>query len=150
MAQRISRSDRLFEWPIGVDVQLAIKNFQKCVANTQVTEFGGSSPDIGGIGVIISLTVIFGSCTIGSLIVMALGFILNGKDHDDSRTRRALKRIFIAISHPLIFFLDTALFISITMAIAAVTWTGKIHDAEFKASNGRKLSKGRSARDLEG
>jgi hypothetical protein len=51
MAQRISRSDRLFEWETGVDVQLAIKTFQKCVADTQVTEFGGSNPDIGGIGV---------------------------------------------------------------------------------------------------
>ncbi|KAI5792119.1 hypothetical protein FPQ18DRAFT_305417 [Pyronema domesticum] len=130
MAFRHRQSDRIFEWTTGMSIKDATLNFQKCVAENNQSSFGETNADIGGIGVTTSLNIISVSCTLGSCVVMALGFTFeryfDANSTTKSRFHRALIRIWDAITNPMRSFLDAALFLALAMQLAAVIWTAKI------------------------
>ncbi|KAI5820204.1 hypothetical protein BZA77DRAFT_301799 [Pyronema omphalodes] len=135
MASQAGRSDRIFQWATGANSTQAIINFQKCVADRNQTDFGGSNADLGGIGVITSLTFLCAGCTIGSIFVIALGYTFAHPKYKSrppgSLLNRFLTRIYDAAASPLVTFLDAALFLALTMQIAAIIWSAKIDRAGY-------------------
>ncbi|KAI5795972.1 hypothetical protein FPQ18DRAFT_387194 [Pyronema domesticum] len=130
----MSISDSLFDFATGTNITDAIKNFQECIVRVNHTSFGQGNPDLGGIGVVLSLYVLCYTCTICSILVIALGFTFDKKAHRWGSSNRqshktifrALRRINAALTTALRSLLDSALYLSLTIQIAAILYGGDI------------------------
>lgn len=141
-------TERMNELLHGTDREQAIYNLQRCVVQHNSTEFGGGSPDLGGIGVcfsfsasrrthwrflqvLLSLTTLCIASTVGCWVVIALSVLCDYSKSFKSKLKgkgpewivnRILLRINDACTTSLSEVLDTVLFLSVTVLIASTMW----------------------------
>ncbi|KAI5812809.1 hypothetical protein BZA77DRAFT_346833 [Pyronema omphalodes] len=85
---RRGHSDIFFDYVTGTNVTSATEGFQSCmVENNAITGFESGNPDLGGIGVVLSLSILCISCTVFSVAVIIFGWI----EEDYNKTARMQK-----------------------------------------------------------
>ncbi|KAI5788726.1 hypothetical protein FPQ18DRAFT_307414 [Pyronema domesticum] len=142
----MGNTDTLYDWATGTNIDAAKLKFQQCIASQDaLAAFGSGNPDLGGIGVILSLSILCITCTISTLAVLILGMIQSDHKRNtrfestpDPKTpyQKIIFRMNESFMSSLRNFLDSALYLSLTVQIATLVWTQRFDPAAYAGKIG--------------